>query len=99
MIEGGTKSVHNIPSSVGLAASRYSISAVHRSAVSCPALPLHRTLLTPQSVSAKFYCSKVNSKSSDRTRECAILSLLWYKVLVLKFLLFPSGILIKRAVS
>lgn len=36
--EGGTKSVYNIPSSAGLAASRYSISAVHRSAVtlSCP---------------------------------------------------------------
>lgn len=40
LIEGGTKSVHNIPSSAGLAVSRYSISAVLRSAVSRPALPL-----------------------------------------------------------
>lgn len=72
MIEGGTKSLHNIPSSVGLAVSRYSISAVHRSAVSCPAPPAYGKLLTTQSVSAKFYSTKINSKSADRTRLYAV---------------------------
>lgn len=66
MIEGGTKSVHNIPSSVGLAASRYSISAVHRSAVtlSCPALPVYRKLLTPQSGKCKVLLYKKKKKKT-----------------------------------
>lgn len=92
----GLTVVHNIPSSAGLAASRYSISAVHRSADSCP---LHRKLPAPQSVSAKFHCSDINSKSAGSMGECVILSPLWclgVKVLSSKFLLFPSGILIKR---
>lgn len=100
--EGGTKSVHNIPSSVGLARSRYSICAVRRSAValSCPALPLYRKLLTQQSVSTKFYCPSWKSVAEGKNWCCDRRSFYAQraKVLPLKFmfcLFFPTGIMIR----
>ena len=88
--EGGTKSVHNIPSSVGLRApSRYSICAVRSAvALSCPALPLHRKLSTQQSVSTEFYCPNWKSVVEWMNWCCALLSFYAQRARVLPLKLF-----------